>query len=225
MARSRHKSYGRSGEAALDSGERVVAREESGRNRPEPEALIQRILRAGRSSRDPHAGNVDRSAESIGSARLSAVDRHACCRDDACTYISFCADLRDGCLVHVIRDTELEQIAFFTPPDTRDTVKVIADVLGGSYWSTGYLVESGFDQPVKLLEGATASSFADLNGDGAYEAIAWKRRPDDQRCRFGLFGVRVEQHLRTRWPAIPLRLARAAWRVARGHVPVSGPRP
>ena len=116
---------------------------------------------------------------------------------------------------YLIRDTELQQIAFFTPPDTRDTVKLIADVLGGSYWSTGYLVESGLDQPMKLFEGATDGEFVDLNGDGVYEAIAWNRRPDDQRCRFGMFGVRVKpslfvrdgQHYRSVSPARP-----GAWR-------------
>jgi hypothetical protein len=33
--------------------------------------------------------------------------------------------------------------------------------------------------------------FADLNGDGISELIGWNRRPDDLRCGFGFFGVRV----------------------------------
>ena len=103
-------------------------------------------------------------------------------------------------------------------------MKAIADVLGGPYWGNGYLLESAFDQPVKLFEGATDSEFVDLTGDGVYEAIAWYRRPDDRRCRFGMFGVRVKPSLFVRdGRTISLRLARAAGRMARGHVPVGRP--
>jgi formylglycine-generating enzyme required for sulfatase activity len=97
---------------------------------------------------------------------------------------------------YVIRDSTLLSVEFFVPPDGRDTVKMAIYMLGGAYWAKVYLLESGFEHPVNLRprsgrEGATSFEFVDLNDDGVYEAVAWDRRPDDLRCHFGVFGVRL----------------------------------
>jgi hypothetical protein len=91
---------------------------------------------------------------------------------------------------YIIRDTPLVSVDFFVPPDRRDTIKMAVNMLGGAYWANVYVLESGFEHPVKL-KGATDFEFVDLNSDGVYEAVAWDRRPQDLRCHFGMFGVRI----------------------------------
>jgi hypothetical protein len=91
---------------------------------------------------------------------------------------------------HVIRDSTLLNVEFFVPPDRRDTIKMAVYMLGGAYWAEVYLLESGFEHPVHL-KGATSFEFVDLSHDGVYEAVAWDRRPDDLRCHFGVFGIRM----------------------------------
>jgi formylglycine-generating enzyme required for sulfatase activity len=92
-------------------------------------------------------------------------------------------------------------------------------MLGGTYWSKVYLLESGFEHPVNLKprsgrEGATDLEFVDLNNDGIYEAVAWDRRPEDLRCHFGMFGGRLlpeilmRDHMEYR-PVWPLK--KAGW--------------
>lgn len=89
-----------------------------------------------------------------------------------------------------IRGTEMQALTFYVPPDGRDKVKVTVNLLGGATWSTVYLLEPGRDRAAELFA-PNDYGFVDLNGDGVYEAVAWNRRPADSRCRFGLFGVRV----------------------------------
>ncbi len=90
----------------------------------------------------------------------------------------------------VIRDNKIDFIDFYKPPDARDRIKVIAWAAGGAYWGTTYLVQPDIAFPVKLGS-ATDAEVLDLNGDGVYEVVAWDRRPDDRRCHFGFFAVRV----------------------------------
>jgi hypothetical protein len=97
---------------------------------------------------------------------------------------------------YVLRDTTLTSVEFFAPPDGRDTVKMAINMLGGAYWAKVWLLESGFEHPMKLKpragrEGVTDFEFVDLNNDGVYEAVAWDRRPEDFRCHFGFFGGRL----------------------------------
>ncbi len=81
-------------------------------------------------------------------------------------------------------------VRFYRPPDHRDTPKIVFEVVGGATWSTNYLLASDGSIARKLFE-SNAYDFIDLNGDGVYELVQWSRRPDDQRCRFGMFEVRV----------------------------------
>jgi len=90
----------------------------------------------------------------------------------------------------IIPGTELLELLFYRPRDRRDTPKVVALLLGGATWATVCLLRPGIDRAEELF-GPNDHEFADLNGDGLSEAIAWNRRPDDKRCGFGFFGVRV----------------------------------
>jgi hypothetical protein len=94
-------------------------------------------------------------------------------------------------LQHVtIRGERLLELWFYRPRDRRDTPKVVALLLGGATWSTVYQLRPGVDRAEELF-GMNDHEFADLNGDGISELIGWNRRPDDLRCGFGFFGVRV----------------------------------
>jgi hypothetical protein len=90
----------------------------------------------------------------------------------------------------VIRDTGLLSLEVVVPPDGRDTIKVLASAPGGSYWANLYVLQATSDTPFEL-GGTVDTEFVDLDGDGIYEAVAWDRRPDERRCQFGMFGVRV----------------------------------
>ena len=92
---------------------------------------------------------------------------------------------------YLIRDGELMWVDFVVPPDGRDRIKVVVSMMGGSYWAKIYLLDSDLTAPVKLDDG-TDYEFVDFNGDGVYEAVGWSRRPDETRCHFGMFGVRVK---------------------------------
>jgi hypothetical protein len=90
----------------------------------------------------------------------------------------------------IIPGTELFELWFYRPRDRRDTPKVVALLQGGATWSTVCLLRPGVDRAEELF-GPNDHEFADLNGDGISEAIAWNRRPEDDRCSFGFFAVRV----------------------------------
>jgi hypothetical protein len=85
-------------------------------------------------------------------------------------------------------------VRFYRPPDKRDTPKIVIDVVGGAAWGTSYLLLPSGTSTQKLFE-ATAYDFVDLNGDGVYELVSWSRRPTDQRCQFGMFGLRVNPEI------------------------------
>jgi hypothetical protein len=89
-----------------------------------------------------------------------------------------------------IQGDKLLELWFYRPRDRRDTPKVIALLLGGATWSTVCMLRPGVDRGEELF-GLNDHEFADLNGDGVSEAIGWNRRPEDQRCHFGFFAVRV----------------------------------
>jgi hypothetical protein len=116
-----------------------------------------------------------------------------------------------------IRGTEMQALSFYAPPDARDKVKITVHLLGGATWSTVYLIEPGRERALELFA-PNDYAFVDLDGDGVYEAVAWNRRPDDSRCRFGLFGVRVNptiyvrsgDHFREVWPV------KGVWRQVAG---------
>jgi len=97
----------------------------------------------------------------------------------------------EAALVHdfALLGGPIESVSFFQPPDTKDTPAVLIDIQGGAYWGTTYLVAPD-RQSVDRLFDASDYEFADLDGDGVYELIAWNRRPFDVRCNFGIFAVR-----------------------------------
>jgi hypothetical protein len=111
---------------------------------------------------------------------------------------------------YIIRDDNRISIHFYKPPDARDRNKVIVWAMESAWTGTTYLVQSDIASPVKLGS-ATDLEVLDLNGDGVYEAVAWSRRPDDRRCHFGFFGVRVMPRIYARvgkvyqciWPMQP----------------------
>jgi hypothetical protein len=91
-------------------------------------------------------------------------------------------------------------ISVFDPPDARDAATLLIDVAGGAYWGTTYVV-SRDRHSIQPLFQSTDYEFADLDRDGAYELIAWNRRPFDLRCNFGIFAVRFypEVFVRSGW--------------------------
>jgi hypothetical protein len=111
---------------------------------------------------------------------------------------------------YTMRDDKIFSLHFFEPPDARDRTKVIVWAVEGAWTGTTYLVQSDIPFSVKLGS-ATNLEVLDLNGDGVYEAVAWNRRPEDRRCHFGFFGVRVMPRIYARvgkvyqciWPMQP----------------------
>ncbi|MGA7414780.1 MAG: hypothetical protein WBW33_30200 [Bryobacteraceae bacterium] len=98
----------------------------------------------------------------------------------------------EAVLVHgftLLEGAAIEGVTFFEPPDTRDAPTVLIDIQGGAYWGTTYLLSPDRRSLVPLFTFCDYE-FADLDGDGVYELIAWNRRPFDVRCMFGLFEVR-----------------------------------
>lgn len=95
---------------------------------------------------------------------------------------------------YVFRDAELLRLSVVVPPDGRDTVKVLADVSGGAKWAVRYVLESTSETPFRI-PGSSHVEFADLDGDGVHEAVSWTGRPEEPRCRFGMFSVRVRPQI------------------------------
>jgi hypothetical protein len=99
-------------------------------------------------------------------------------------------------------------VRLYRPPDSRDTPKIVFDIVGGATWATVYLLNESGTAVTKLFA-PNAYDFVDLDGDGVYEAIAWNRRPNDSRCKFGLFALHVDPEIYVRsgagfrkgWPA------------------------
>src|ERR1035441_4705323 len=81
-------------------------------------------------------------------------------------------------------------VHFYLPLDRRDGPKVVIDVTGGATWTTSYSLSADGSSVQRLFD-ANYYDFVDLNGDGVYELVAWDRRPNDKRCRFGMFEQRV----------------------------------
>jgi hypothetical protein len=100
-------------------------------------------------------------------------------------------------------------VRFYRPPDQRDGPKTVIDVVGGATWAATYLLSQDGSSTQRLFE-KNAYDFIDLNGDGVYELVGWERRPEDKRCSFGMFEVRVnpEVYLRSgstyrkAWPPV-----------------------
>jgi hypothetical protein len=80
-------------------------------------------------------------------------------------------------------------VGFFQPPGAAVPPTVLIDIQGGAYWGTTYLLSQD-RQSAERIFSSTDYQFADLDGDGSYELIAWNRRPFDIRCNFGIFAVR-----------------------------------
>jgi hypothetical protein len=88
-------------------------------------------------------------------------------------------------------------IRLYRPPDARDQPKIVFDIAGGGAWGTTYLLDSSGRTVTKLFA-PNAYDFVDLDGDGVYEAVAWNRRPNDERCKFGLLAERVNPEIYVR---------------------------
>jgi len=100
---------------------------------------------------------------------------------------------------YVFRDAELLQLSVVVPPDGRDAIKVLADVSGGACWTVHYVLEARSETPFRV-PGSSYVEFADLDGNGVYEAVSWTGRPEEPRCRFGMFSVRVRPQIFVRDP-------------------------
>lgn len=102
----------------------------------------------------------------------------------------------------------------FDPPDGRDRRSILVGVMGGSYWATTYGI-SPDGAGIQKIADATDYDFADLDGDGIYELVAWNRRADDVHCRAGIFYQRYypEVYVRSGW-----RFERV-WRLLSGRGP------
>jgi hypothetical protein len=70
----------------------------------------------------------------------------------------------------------------------------VIDVTGGATWTTSYSLSADGSSVQRLFD-ANYYDFVDLNGDGVYELVAWDRRPNDKRCRFGMFEQRVNPNI------------------------------
>jgi hypothetical protein len=92
------------------------------------------------------------------------------------------------------------RLALFEPPDNRDHVTVLVDVMGGSYWGTTYVISPDRTAIQKVAEGSDYE-FADLDRNGIYEFISWNRRPDEVHCKIGFFFTRYypEVFVRSGW--------------------------
>jgi hypothetical protein len=81
------------------------------------------------------------------------------------------------------------EVSFFEPPDARQPPVTLIDIVGGATWTTTYLLSPDRTSADELFT-SSDWEFADLDRDGVYEPIAWRRRPFDVRCSFGIFAVR-----------------------------------
>lgn len=91
-------------------------------------------------------------------------------------------------------------LSLFESPDDRNDPTVLADVSGGAYWGTAYVISPDRTAIQKIAEGSDYE-FADLGRNGMYEFISWNRRPDDIRCLSGIFYTRYypEVFVRSDW--------------------------
>jgi hypothetical protein len=88
-------------------------------------------------------------------------------------------------------------VRLYRPTDARDRPKIVFDIAGGATWGSTYLLDASGSTVTKLFA-PNSYNFADLNGDGVYEAIAWDRRPNDARCKFGVFAFHVNPQIYVR---------------------------
>jgi hypothetical protein len=98
-------------------------------------------------------------------------------------------------------------LSLFESPDDRNGPTVLANVDGGAYWGTTYVISPDRTAIQKVAAGSDYE-FADLDRSGMYEFISWNRRPDDIRCLNPIFFtrfypevfVRSGWHFRKIWP-------------------------
>jgi hypothetical protein len=92
------------------------------------------------------------------------------------------------------------RLSLFETPDNQNDPTVLADVQGGAYWGTTYVISPDRTAIQKIAEGSDYE-FADLDRDGMYEFISWNRRPDDIRCLNPIFFTRFypEVFVRSGW--------------------------
>ena len=76
-------------------------------------------------------------------------------------------------------------ITFYKPPGTADTPKTIFGVMGGSKWSTYYLLGPDGKSTQELGNGPDCK-FIDLEKTGIYDLVVYKERPFEPVC--GFFG-------------------------------------
>jgi len=91
-------------------------------------------------------------------------------------------------------------LSLFESPDDRIDPTVLADVDGGAYWRTTYVISPDRTAIQKIADGSDYE-FADLDRSGMYEFISWNRRPDDIRCLNPIFLTRFypEVFVRSGW--------------------------
>jgi hypothetical protein len=92
------------------------------------------------------------------------------------------------------------RLSLFESPDDRNDSTVLADVDGGAYWGTTYVISPDRTAIQKIADGSD-HEFADLDRSGKYEFISWNRRPDDIRCLNPVFFTRFypEVFVRSGW--------------------------
>jgi hypothetical protein len=92
------------------------------------------------------------------------------------------------------------RLFLFESPDDPNEPTVLADVQGGAYWGTAYVISPDRTAIQKIADGSDYE-FADLDHNGRYEFISWNRRPDDIRCLNPIFFTRFypEVFVRSGW--------------------------
>jgi hypothetical protein len=92
------------------------------------------------------------------------------------------------------------RLSLFESSDDPNGPTVLADVDGGAYWGTAWVISPDRTAIQKIAAGSDYG-FADLEHDGKYEFISWNRRPDDIRCMNPLFFYRFypEVFVRSGW--------------------------
>ncbi|MFN7992817.1 MAG: hypothetical protein U0Q18_04415 [Bryobacteraceae bacterium] len=78
----------------------------------------------------------------------------------------------------------------YVAPDGRDSSKIIIENCATAISRTVYLLRSDNYLPEELFE-TPAYDFLDLNRDGVYELLSWGTRPNDRRCKWGMFSMYV----------------------------------
>ena len=92
------------------------------------------------------------------------------------------------------------RLFLFESPDDPNDPTVVADVQGGAYWGTTYVISPDRTAIQKIAAGSDYG-FADLDRNGQYEFVSWNRRPNDIRCLDPIFFTRFypEVFVRSGW--------------------------